>query len=43
MKSCIICGIEQELEQFYKHPKMGDGHLGKCKTCCKRQADEREK
>ena len=43
MKPCIICKIEQELEQFYKHPQMGDGHLNKCKTCCKRQADEREK
>lgn len=42
MKHCIICKIEQPLEQYYKHAQMGDGHLNKCKTCCKAQAKERE-
>ena len=35
MKICFRCGIEKPLKDFYKHPKMGDGHLGKCKGCTK--------
>jgi len=41
MKKCIICKKDQELTQFYKHSKMGDGHLNKCKTCCKEQSNDR--
>ena len=41
-KQCIICGIEKPLIDFYKHKKMGDGHLNKCKECCKSQSKERE-
>lgn len=33
MKRCFKCGIEKPLDSFYKHPMMGDGHLGKCKGC----------
>jgi hypothetical protein len=43
MKKCICCSIEKELLEFYVHPKMRDGHLNKCKECCKKQADLREK
>lgn len=37
-KTCIICGISKELSEFYKHPAMSDGHVNKCKTCCKAQS-----
>ena len=43
MKKCIRCGIDKELNDFYVHPKMRDGHLNKCKECCKEVADIREK
>ncbi len=43
MKRCIRCGNDKEITEFYVHPKMRDGHLNKCKECCKEQADLREK
>jgi len=43
MKTCIRCGIDKELNDFYAHPQMRDGHLNKCKECCKLIADAREK
>jgi hypothetical protein len=34
-KKCNSCGIVKNLEDFYVHKKMADGHLNKCKDCVK--------
>lgn len=34
-KECFKCHRVLPLEEYYKHLAMGDGHLGKCKSCTK--------
>ena len=37
-KQCFKCGRILDIEEFYTHPSMKDGHLGKCKDCTKHDA-----
>jgi hypothetical protein len=35
-KICFKCNEEKPLTDYYKHPRMGDGHLNKCKLCTRK-------
>lgn len=40
-KKCFKCRRIKEISLFYKHPQMGDGYLGKCKSCTKKDVKRR--
>lgn len=40
-KKCFKCRRTKLIDDFYKHPKMADGHLGKCKACTKKDVSDR--
>ncbi len=41
-KKCFKCEKVKPINSFYKHPRMGDGHLNKCIECTKKDVRERE-
>ena len=38
LKVCFKCSLELPRSEFYAHPQMGDGLLGKCKACTRKDA-----
>lgn len=42
-KICFKCNKEKYLFEFYKHSGMEDGHLNKCRDCCKEESKQRLK
>ena len=39
-KECFKCNRTLALDEFYRHPMMADGRLGKCKACARKDVRE---
>lgn len=33
MKTCRVCDVQKDLDEYYKHKRMKDGHLNICIPC----------
>ena len=40
LQECFRCHVVKPLSEFYKHPEMANGHLGKCKECNKKDVQD---
>ena len=43
IKTCFKCQMQKSVESFYRHSAMGDGRLGKCIECTKKDVAEHRK
>lgn len=40
MKKCTLCNQEKDINEFYLSHERKDGHIARCKDCCKKAAND---